>query len=43
MTVTVQEPSNIGTTTIASTNNADATNSVPMKNGMEQQQHHHHH
>ena len=41
MTVTVKQPSNIGTTTIASTNNVDAMNSVTMKNGMEQQHHHH--
>ena len=40
MTVSVQQPSNIGTITIASMNNVDATNSATMKNGMEQQQHH---
>ena len=43
MIVTMQQPSNIGTTTITSTNNVDATNSATMKNGMEQQQQHHHH
>ena len=41
MTVTVQQPSNIGTTTITSMNNVDATNSATMKNGMEHQQQHH--
>ena len=39
MTVTMQQPSNIHTTTITSMNNVDAMNSATMKNGMEQQQH----